>query len=975
MNPPFMRPEVRNGQRAAALVTTLAIIVIITIVVVAMLTALRVDRVASSSHLERARAELLARDAIEEAVAKLHASTAFEDVNWISQPGRLLARAPGSHDLGNGVVHYLFTTPDGAAPEDRTAGARLNLRRFGLAPGAGSGPDYLIDNRLQADGDAAPMVVAWKYVFRDGTTSFDPDQGEPVGRYAFWADDESARLNLNIAGGREIAAAAGRDPSHQSNLELAAAGLSGDAVDALVWEREQSGRPPYQSPRDAFRSDANGVASAVRENPFLFTHYNHDPETTFFNEPRIVLTTQAARAPRNPDGTLAVDDEGRPYFLDFLATPNSDPGRRANVDSAKFSRTVVHLMDFMRRDDWPMVDGNASIQDKYYAGNPDRLAQLALNIIEYVRSAESAHPVVEPVRVTINTNATGPDDLIINDIQNPGIAGPEGAFKGIARGLHITEQSFTYDPGTRVTIGGVEYFRCRFYVEVHLSPNGGIEQFDLLNPRPYAGDQTARRTFLHLLPLQRRHGPAADRIPRNATYPVSTTYHRGTPQKSDTPTTMEALPLNNTVFHRVDAADILDGGGAVASSVMNAGDHRVIEKDFWVRADQLGNFESGRHLYLRSAIIFHTSTAASLSGAQAPVADFPRMVLAPLSGAFGGPTPWPEPLWFTLGGPSANFQGAQSLQTDDARTDAVPRDWRQAANTFGSANSAVSTVGGSPLNVFPPQDSDGDGNISDASQRMPFPRGHPRNPAGAVYSAGELGFVHTGLEGSSTAPTGSVPWRTIRLQPTPGQDNTVVPDWAFMDLFTVPGALVQAPTEALEAFYSPHQIGIGGRINLNSRIHPFEDAIPRLEPLAAVFLNASHDVRNPSLRLDAAQAEAIAANIQNHTLSTRGGTSYGMDGVYESPGSIVEIAGVADQIGEAGEELIRQVSNLLTTRGSVFSVYAVGQSIRRTPSGEITVMGERRFHTMIERYIIPDPLDHSIRRTGIRSAFFQDLAP
>ncbi len=71
---------------------------------------------------------------------------------------------------------------------------------------------------------------------------------------------------------------------------------------------------------------------------------------------------------------------------------------------------------------------------------------------------------------------------------------------------------------------------------------------------------------------------------------------------------------------------------------------------------------------------------------------------------------------------------------------------------------------------------------------------------------------------------------------------------------------------------------------------------------------------------------------------------------YYSPGGVVEIEGVADG-GEKSEELVRQIANLTTARGNVFSVYTVGQAIKQTPAGKLIVSGEQRMQAMIERYV------------------------
>jgi len=79
-----------------------------------------------------------------------------------------------------------------------------------------------------------------------------------------------------------------------------------------------------------------------------------------------------------------------------------------------------------------------------------------------------------------------------------------------------------------------------------------------------------------------------------------------------------------------------------------------------------------------------------------------------------------------------------------------------------------------PPAPFPPQpDTSSNGRLSTASFRMPYPKGHTKNPFGLVQSPGELGFIHTGLEGKSkgTPAKVGIPWRTLRLQPSRKTDH------------------------------------------------------------------------------------------------------------------------------------------------------------------------------------------------------------
>src|SRR5688500_6840321 len=90
----FQMQQARTN-RGAALMITLAVLVLMTIMVVSLSDAVRVERGSARSHLEKTRAEMLAQMGIERVVARLRQTTAKQQRNWISLPGKLVA-APAS---------------------------------------------------------------------------------------------------------------------------------------------------------------------------------------------------------------------------------------------------------------------------------------------------------------------------------------------------------------------------------------------------------------------------------------------------------------------------------------------------------------------------------------------------------------------------------------------------------------------------------------------------------------------------------------------------------------------------------------------------------------------------------------------------------------------------------------------------------------------------------------------------------------
>jgi hypothetical protein len=315
----------------------------------------------------------------------------------------------------------------------------------------------------------------------------------------------------------------------------------------------------------------------------------------------------------------------------------------------------------------------------------------------------------------------------------------------------------------------------------------------------------------------------------------------------------------------------------------------------------------------------------------------------------------------------------KSLEVDDPRLNQHPGDWVEVSvNTFGVRNSRWSAGQPAP-SVLPEVDTE-NGKVSDASLYMPPPKGTvftradgslDDNTAGQVMSVGELGFIHTGYEpcarfDTTPIPPG-VPWRTLRLQPSQSGTN-VVPDWALLDLFTAP---IAAPNQQNRFVYAPHDTSFGGRVNLNSQAAPF--GIERTAPIAAVLQNSSYSMTNLANKLSAADAATLARNIVNRTLAS-GGKQYGFPSGYDSPGEIAEILGVADK-GEPSEELFRRTANLFTARGNVYGVFSIGQALKQSPAGELTVLAEQRVQGVVERYT------DSTGVTRFSTVYLRNLSP
>ena len=178
----------------SALVMTLVIIVLITVVTVGYLASVMLETKTAGSSLDQERAYGIAMVGAHQALAKIRDALGpwddpyknFAASNppfyWSLSPGRITR---WSYSSVNPLTNIgLFSESPGTA--------LVNLNR------------QLIDGSYPIIGGSnAPEVsVKWASVLRDPTQSAGSNNAI-IGRYAFWVDDEGAKINVNTADGTE----------------------------------------------------------------------------------------------------------------------------------------------------------------------------------------------------------------------------------------------------------------------------------------------------------------------------------------------------------------------------------------------------------------------------------------------------------------------------------------------------------------------------------------------------------------------------------------------------------------------------------------------------------------------------------------------------------------------------------------------------------------------------------------------------
>ncbi len=1040
--------------------------------------------------------------------------TAYRYRNYLTRPGGLIvpanaptgtaADATTQNTLALSVPLSTGTPPSSLpTPPSVYAPPSLNIVAFAQQAAQQTDPsavpqtsttNYVIDDRpakSTSNGTATPgtppsaMKLQWVYIHQDSNATnglsatyedpvIDPStiptgDGRPrgksmtdipaidarypiIGRFAYWTDDESAKLNYNLAwkkstsGTKNVSGMS--DPSRidleallqssQSSTNLPVA----QADNLHNWITMTPGRyfNSFEDARQIGQTDSK-IPPVIEYNKFELTHYNHDPDTTFFGEDRILLTTNPRLVPKNRDGSYArkfidILREDMTKGKDFRTIDPPDPGLPINIAGGetdfngsvvpsnssyypgvtinnKLDMVIKNLVRYINQTNWPMCsDQNASFRSKYYpaaAANNPAVAQLAMAIIDYVRMRESAMPVIPGTRAGTGSSTTGPFTTDANTVSG----NPQNAYQGYGRYPYCTEMGLTVETplgggvtqcedgtsngwptiATGASAGKkMPLFRCCAQYEFYLPLRSNLPNGILLATPPLTAPPTERWTCT---PIQ--GSDPANRWVEGE----DLTMHQVFQSKGSFGGYQPAISTKNCVITNppnsptVPAGTLLPGGYAVVSIKYFRDKDSGTAPSYALRADLERNFVDKDGL----SFVYQPGSTTLYADQ-----NYIRPVLVPQATS-DAITYKPTPT-FTGGDFNAYCKTMISVETDDPRSCVAGADWVQGAkSSWGVQNTRYSAGIKAPnSSISPQQDADvNTGKISDYSLYMPPPKTSGTDPEnGYVTSVGELGYVPTGLSTSSSTG-GSVSWRTLRLQGNNYPTTSVVPDWAFADLFAVPNvtaanavtaaAATTTTTTTGQTLYNPHGNTVGGRVNINSTVIPFTDlthdrALVGLLAYATKGTVTASGAAGTPTTISPADAELLAKNIANQTLvksipsiitspktQKYGTMNLPQNPAYDTPGELCEIAGIGDQ-GEVGEDLFRQISSLTCTRGDVFSVYSIGQALQQSPSGKLVVTAEQRQQSMVERYVAnkdtPSAIDDQVR---FRTVYVRNLTP
>ena len=278
--------------------------------------------------------------------------------------------------------------------------------------------------------------------------------------------------------------------------------------------------------------------------------------------------------------------------------------------------------------------------------------------------------------------------------------------------------------------------------------------------------------------------------------------------------------------------------------------------------------------------------------------------------------------------------------------------------------------GGDPVSIWlPPQDT-----------RMPKQARLP--------SVGVLNFVRTGMipddESVPVSQQHGTPWRSLSFDSTASGQSTsrgTYPDWAMLDLFTVP-FLPQQPftVDNVTGAATPTKLRVftsggstEGRMNINNPKNPYPFSAAenfagvvrtpypeRTVPLQALFngievCNSYSSQGDPSY--SAIDSASLAEQIQQYLADY---------GPFMLPGQLAEVPAVSSYTyrgvpagAQSRNDLLKSVIGATTTQSNTFSIWIVAQTFKKAAKntdyskfepGDI-VTGEIRKRLIVERFI------------------------
>lgn len=275
-----------QSRKSSALVIVLLSVVLLTIVIVALLAATSLQSSMSRQDFQGQASRTLAVTGLNSAITQIRTALGPWDnpyTNFCSPNG-----APPTFfwSMSPGLItrwSYTSTTPSGKYPlfSQSTYGdtAQVNLN----APTSDGA------NPIIGGASAPALPVYWANVLQNPTQA-PASTNQIIGRYAFWVDDESAKINVNTADGTmkyQTNSLGLGTPSEVSlgALQQTGANISTTLATNIVYLARTTG---FNSPQEILRA-SGATADLYTNNVFNITCTSRSPDLNIFGQPKMAM--------------------------------------------------------------------------------------------------------------------------------------------------------------------------------------------------------------------------------------------------------------------------------------------------------------------------------------------------------------------------------------------------------------------------------------------------------------------------------------------------------------------------------------------------------------------------------------------------------------------------------------------------------------------------------------------------------------
>lgn len=901
-------PAVRPGQeKGIALVLTLLTISMLVVVVVAFTSVSRLEQAAARNFTYQAAAQQLASLATAEAMGKLAVAydIATNAPMFASQPGRLVPFG------GNPLPLY------------STGGSSVSI------------------NRLLTNSNGHGWITGEQSALTVQTITVSNAAGVPQGRIAYYIDDESSKLPINFA--------------------------SGSATGATL-------NPQWPRPYSVLGIDGVGNANASNFQRILTNNANNPSNASnwaFFFTPeqaKVALTNAGLRE----FSQITTANETNPAVLGL--TPWGAPKLRINelpLDDSGIQQIAAALSD----SNLATVFGQ-HFGDKYGTLG---LRQIAANLLQLRTAYWSTN-------FYLNAGAFGSvlADPIVGLASQSLPQQPAPATSGLSKkttGIPATAVGYAPFPMlSEVAVGGIQYgytarnqMTVRFYVACEFfnpfpvpynNPSGAelFVQIDkarmrFTNTNTATTDPATTNQHIWRGPdgTSRSAAPGYNDMPGGTAATFWDPWGGGGNRDTPTATIRTLNPASGYVSTRLPASIPASNYATVfvpfdISFPEGGSDRLFLNTNAYVILDQVRVMARSNDVQsIRdwcSGPDFRNALADSAQGPAQFLLPIPGNLVRQGSPGGGGFVPAPQPataavtnpaLWASIIKRDPRLRPALGAMEFDPANGA----WlRATASSLGSNNTQAS-----PANYL--------------AARIPADPGFTNSPAMALYNtnlppllssqsatsrsfamAADLGKVFTGL-----------PWRTLRMQPQPTNENGLIPDWVLLDVVDFGnGTRAFTPVNPNAAMVSQQASNSVRSAALKGALYPIVLSNAVTNVMNPLTNTNSRIIASPTIvnlvRIASNALGQLATNAQRPNIPTSWSANSSWPGQRQALGFPADVLLIPSEIAEirhfadfavtdsfkANEYRISALFPGLTTRSRFFRIYAAGEAFEGTNS-------------------------------------------